>query len=65
MCSGTRSATVVVVIEIWVDTTQPLAGRVVLGDDPPHPFAGWLQLLGILVDAVTREGGDAQNRSEP
>jgi hypothetical protein len=45
------------VIEIWVDTDDPPTGRVVACvGDPPQPFAGWLQLLAILTNAVSPSG---------
>lgn len=50
------SATVSRVIEIWLDTCQPPSGRVVAAPgEEPEPFDGWLQLLHILGDVVTRE----------
>jgi hypothetical protein len=47
------------VITIWVEDRHPLAGRAAGGDQPPRPFAGWLQLLGLLSDLV-----DPQEASE-
>jgi hypothetical protein len=47
------------VITIWVEDWHPVVGRAGVGDQPPRPFAGWLQLLGLLSDLV---GG--QERSE-
>lgn len=44
------------VIKIWVDADDPPTGRVVACfGDPPQPFAGWLQLLAILAQAVSRD----------
>jgi hypothetical protein len=44
------------VIKIWVDSTPPPAGRVVTSDGAsPLAFAGWLQLLQILVDALATD----------
>lgn len=40
-------------IEIWVDGGQPPTGRVVAEHGAaPQPFAGWLDLLRILADAI-------------
>jgi hypothetical protein len=43
------------VITIWVENRHPVAGRARVGDEPPRPFAGWLQLLGLLSDVVERQ----------
>lgn len=44
-------------IEIWVDAAQPPAGRVVVAPgDEPRAFAGWIDLLRILADAIAAEG---------
>jgi hypothetical protein len=40
------------VITIWVEDQHPVTGRAGLSDQPPRPFAGWLQLLGLLSDLV-------------
>jgi hypothetical protein len=45
------------VITIWVEDQHPVAGRAGIGDQPPRPFAGWLQLLGLLSDLVERQEG--------
>jgi hypothetical protein len=48
------------VITIWVEGRDPVVGRAGVGDQPPRPFAGWLQLLGLLSDLVERrEGSEA------
>ena len=48
------------VITIWVEAQHPVVGRARVGDQEPRPFAGWLQLLGLLSDLVERqEGSDA------
>ncbi len=40
-------------IRIWVDSTQPPIGRVVTAEgQPPRVYSGWLDLLGILADAM-------------
>jgi hypothetical protein len=43
------------VITIWVEHQDPVVGRAGVGDQPPRPFAGWLQLLGLLSDLVERQ----------
>jgi hypothetical protein len=49
-------ATVVHVIEIWLDAGTPPSGRVVIAPgEEPKPFDGWLQLLRILGDAFAPE----------
>jgi hypothetical protein len=39
-------------IEIWLDSAEPIAGRVCTDAGESKPFAGWLQLLRILADSV-------------
>jgi hypothetical protein len=51
------------VITIWVEDQHPVAGRAGVDDQPPRPFAGWLQLLGLLADLV--EGKELGNYSAP
>jgi hypothetical protein len=43
------------VITIWVEDRHPVVGRAGVGEQPPRPFAGWLQLLGLLSDLVERQ----------
>jgi hypothetical protein len=43
------------VITIWVEDQHPVAGRAGIEGRPPRPFAGWLQLLGLLADLVERQ----------
>jgi hypothetical protein len=43
------------VITIWVEDQHPVAGRAGVDGRPPRPFAGWLQLLGLLSDLVERQ----------
>ncbi|MEA2971852.1 MAG: hypothetical protein QOG82_310 [Actinomycetota bacterium] len=46
-------------IRIWVDTARPPTGRVVTAEgQPPRLFSGWLDLLGILAEAMSAGGGD-------
>jgi hypothetical protein len=40
------------VITIWVEDQHPVAGRAGVDGRPPRPFAGWLQLLGLLAALV-------------
>lgn len=47
------------VITIWVEDQHPVAGRAGVNEQPPRPFAGWLQLLGLLADLVERKDLDA------
>jgi hypothetical protein len=39
-------------IEIRLDSAEPIAGRVCTDAGESKPFAGWLQLLRILADSV-------------
>ncbi|MEA2902218.1 MAG: hypothetical protein QOH36_2105 [Actinomycetota bacterium] len=46
-------------IRIWVDTARPPTGRVVTAEgQPPRLFSGWLDLLGILAEAMSAGGVD-------
>lgn len=63
------------VITIWVEDRDPVAGRAAVGDQQPRPFAGWLQLLGLLSELVERQavseapaaglGGQPDPRAQP
>lgn len=46
-------------IKIWVDDAADVAGHAELGEEEAQPFAGWLQLLRILADALPGPGGAA------
>jgi len=43
------------VITIWIQDRHPVLGRAGVGDQPQRPFAGWLQLLGLLSDPIERQ----------
>ena len=45
------------VITIWVEDRHPVVGRAGVGDQPPRPFAGWLELLSLLSHLVERQEG--------
>jgi hypothetical protein len=47
------------VITIWVEHQHPVAGRAGVDGRPPRPFAGWLQLLGLLSDPVEGQAASA------
>jgi hypothetical protein len=49
------------VITIWVEDQYPVAGRAGVEGRPPRPFAGWLQLLGLLADLVEGKDLDASS----
>jgi hypothetical protein len=53
--AAVRPDPAVMVITIWVEDRHPVAGRARFGDQPPRPFAGWLQLLGLLSDLIERQ----------
>jgi hypothetical protein len=46
-------------ITIRVDGRAPPSGQIVVDEGPPIPFAGWLQLLGILSAALPEESASA------
>ena len=47
-------------IRIWIETTQPLAGSAATeGSDPLH-FDGWLELLTVVSELVAAGGGDVE-----
>jgi hypothetical protein len=41
-----------VLIHIWVERTQPLAGTAAVEEAEPLRFEGWLELLGVLSELV-------------
>lgn len=49
-------------IRLHLDELSPPTGLVTLGDNPTLAFAGWLELLALLSDAVDhpRPGGRAR-----
>jgi hypothetical protein len=53
-------------IRIWIERTQPLAGSAATkGSDPLH-FDGWLELLMVVSELVAAAGGeDAQATDGP
>jgi hypothetical protein len=55
VCQSSAATVVGVLIQIWQDEGQPLAGRVARDGQEPKQFAGWLQLLSILSDWLAPE----------
>jgi hypothetical protein len=55
------------VIQISVDTTQPLAGTAAAERGAPVPFIGWLELLRVISALVETEAapGAPAVRCEP
>ena len=53
-------------IRIWIERTQPLAGSAATkGSDPLH-FDGWLELLVVVSELVAAAGsGDVQATDKP
>ncbi|GAA3772769.1 hypothetical protein GCM10022240_25970 [Microbacterium kribbense] len=54
-------------IEIWLDGTDPPAGRVG-GHDHELPFRGWIDLMAALsrlLGSMREEDGDLGARSQP
>lgn len=39
-------------IRVWVERTQPLAGTAATGEAEPLAFDGWLELLRVLSELV-------------
>jgi hypothetical protein len=46
-------------ITIRVDAVGPPAGDLAVDEGTPQPFAGWLELLGILTDLLPSGGRSA------
>jgi hypothetical protein len=41
-----------VLIRIWIERTQPLAGTAAIEDAEPLHFDGWLELLRVLSELI-------------
>jgi hypothetical protein len=41
-----------VLIRIWIERPQPLAGTAAVGDAEPLAFHGWLELLEVISELV-------------
>jgi hypothetical protein len=57
-----------VLIRIWLERTQPLAGTAATEGAAPRRFDGWLELLGALSELVAtapRAGEDQDATREP
>jgi hypothetical protein len=51
-----------VLISVWIEASQPLAGTAAIEGGEPLRFDGWLELLRVvseLVDTAPAGGGDA------
>jgi len=42
-----------VLIQLWIERTQPLAGTAAIEEAEPVPFDGWLELLRMISELVT------------
>jgi hypothetical protein len=42
-----------VLIRVWIERTQPLAGTATTGEAEPLHFDGWLELLRVLSELIT------------
>jgi hypothetical protein len=54
-----------VLIRIWVERPQPLAGSAVTEGSEPLRFEGWLELLAVvaeLIAAAPSSGADGDGR---
>jgi hypothetical protein len=47
-------------IRIWIERTQPLAGTAEGEDTGPVAFDGWLELLRAIAELVGPPAGDRQ-----
>jgi hypothetical protein len=57
-----------VLIRIWIEGTQPLAGTAATKGSEPLRFDGWLELLRVvseLVAAAPSTGEDADTAEQP
>jgi hypothetical protein len=57
-----------VLIRVWIEGTQPLAGTAATKGSEPLRFDGWLELLRVvseLVAAAPWDGEDADTAEEP
>jgi hypothetical protein len=45
-------------IRIWIERTQPLAGAAATEESDPVHFDGWLELLSVLSELVAATGGE-------
>jgi hypothetical protein len=57
-----------VLIGVWVERSQPLAGTAATGDLEPRRFDGWLELLTVLSEllaAAPSAGEDQDATAEP
>jgi len=45
-------------IRIWIERTQPLAGAAATEESDPVHFDGWLELLSVLSELVAAAGGE-------
>jgi hypothetical protein len=41
-----------VLIRVWIEGSQPLAGTAAIEGDEPLRFDGWLELLGVVSELV-------------
>jgi len=57
-----------VLIRIWIEGTQPLAGTATTEGSTPLRFDGWLELLRVISDLVAAapsDGKDADTADKP
>jgi hypothetical protein len=56
-----------VLIRVWIERSQPLAGTAAAGEAEPLHFDGWLELLRViseLVAACPSDGSDIEAAEE-
>jgi hypothetical protein len=63
-----------VLIRIWIEGTQPLAGTAATKGSKPLPFDGWLELLRVVSELLAaaeqpmqqgQHGDDSRHRGSP
>jgi hypothetical protein len=51
-----------VLIRIWVERPEPLAGRAVTEGSGPLRFEGWLELLGVVAELIAAAPSSGEGR---
>ena len=50
--NASRDVSDPVLIRVWIERADPLAGTAAVEDGEPLPFQGWLELLRVLSELV-------------
>jgi hypothetical protein len=51
-----------VLIRIWVERPEPLAGRAVTEGSEPLRFEGWLELLAVVAELIAAAPSSGEER---